>query len=366
MRCEEGVFYSFPLLWFIAISTVLAFLRSHIRRRVRENDRTMQALTLICPLKLRSFESSRQGTPFFPRRTFPLPPCSPPSRSPLPSPVLATPSVVPALRVFPLSPSLPHLTQLPPVVVRSLSLSRRVALSPALLGTSVLPLVLYHYLFFTFSLVLSNVFLPSYPTYRRIAVSLRLMFKLSLSLVRALSFPSFSFSLSRSLVRRTRVLLAPLTSIFLSPSIHIHVSTSFFFYPTVSSLARSSLLPRPNAWPKRKSVSLFSFLRTFTPVSPWRTNPTTFVEAVRDSQPNLRRRTLLAPTKPPPPLRALSTECFSRSLPSALLHTSFSLALTQSHLHPSTRKRTNPAGRYVSPLSSQVPLFRARCALFQF
>lgn len=171
---------------------------------------------------------------------------------------------------------------------------------------------------------------------------------------------------SHSLVRRTRVLLAPLTSIFLSPSIHIHVSTSFLFYPTVNSLARSSLLPRPNAWPKRKSVSLFSFLRTFTPVSPWRTNPTTFVEAVRDSQPNLRRRTLLAPTKPPPPLRALSTECFSRSLPSALLHTSFSLALTQSHLHPSTRKRTNPAGRYVSPLSSQVPLFRARCALFQF
>lgn len=107
--------------------------------------------------------------PFFPRRSFPLPPCSPPSRSPLPSPVLATPSVVPALRVFPLSPSLPHLTQLPPVVVRSLSLSLRVALSPALLGTSVLPLVLYHYLFFTFSLVLSNVFLPSYPTYRRIA-----------------------------------------------------------------------------------------------------------------------------------------------------------------------------------------------------
>lgn len=66
MRCEDGVFYSFPLLWFIAISTVLAFLRSHIRRRVRENDRTMQALTLICRLKLRSFESSRQGTPSSP------------------------------------------------------------------------------------------------------------------------------------------------------------------------------------------------------------------------------------------------------------------------------------------------------------
>lgn len=112
------------------------------------------------------------------------------------SPVLATPSVVPALRVFPLSPSLPHLTQLPPVVVRSLSLSRRVALSPALLGTSVLPLVLYHYLFFTFSLVLSerlSPFLSNIPASRS---SLRLMFKLSLSLVHALSFPSFSFSLS--------------------------------------------------------------------------------------------------------------------------------------------------------------------------
>lgn len=105
--------------------------------------------------------------PFFPRRTFPLPPCSPPSRSPLPSPVLATPSVVPALRVFPLSPS-PN--SAPPCrSTFSFSFSLRVALSPALLGTSVLPLVLYHYLFFTFSLVLSNVFLPSYPTYRRVA-----------------------------------------------------------------------------------------------------------------------------------------------------------------------------------------------------
>lgn len=241
---------------------------------------------------------------------------------------------------------------------RSVSCSLRYERAPS----RSLPLSLFHFL--PRSLERLSLFLSNIPASRS---SLRLMFKLSLSLVHALSFSFLpSLFLSHSLVRRTRVLLAPLASIFLSPSIHIHVSTSFFFYPTVSSLARSSLLPRPNAWPKRKSVSLFSFLRTFTPVSPWHTNPTTFVEAVRDSQPNLRRRTLLAPTKPPPPLRALSTECFSRSLPSALLHTSFSLALTQSHLHPSTRKRTNPAGRYVSPLSSQVPLFRARCALFQF
>lgn len=175
MRCEEGVFYSFPLLWFIAISTVLAFLRSHIRRRVRENDRTMQALTLICPLKLRSFESSRQGTPFFPRRTFPLPPCSPPSRSPLPSPVLATPSVVPALRVFPLSLSLsPSPNSVPPCrstfsfsfsPCRSVSCSLRYERAPS----RSLPLSLFHFL--PRSLERLSPFLSNIPANRSLSSS---------------------------------------------------------------------------------------------------------------------------------------------------------------------------------------------------
>lgn len=196
VRCEDGVFYSFPLLWFIAISTVLAFLMSHIRRRVRESDRTMQALTLICPLKLRSFESSRQGTPSSPAAPFlsrhaPLRPARrfllAGTRHPL---RCAGSSGFPSLSLSPSPNSAPPCRStfsfsFSPC--RSVSCSLRYERAPS----RSLPLSLFHFL--PRSLERLSPFLSNIPASRS---SLRLMFKLSLSLVHALSFPSFSFSLS--------------------------------------------------------------------------------------------------------------------------------------------------------------------------
>lgn len=292
----------------------------------------MQALTLICRLKLRSFESSRQGTPSSPAAPFL-------SRHALAAPFAASfvgtrhPLRRAGLRVFPLSLSLaPSPNSFPPCrstcffsfsPYRSVSCSLRYERTPS----RSLPLALFHFL--RRSLERLFPFSPNIPANRS---SLRLMFELSLSLVRVLSFPSFSFSVSRSLARRT-LILSRSPHICLSSSICIHSICKylFLFLSYGNSLARFSLLPHPNAWPKRKSVSLFSFLRTLTPVSPQRTNPTTFVEAVRDSQPNLRRRTLLAPTKPPPPSVPFPTNVlvvlflWLHSIPLSLSH---SLSLT--------------------------------------
>lgn len=134
--------------------------------------------------------------PFFPRRTFPLPPCPPPvplaasfagTRHPL---RCAGSSGFPSLSLSPSPNSAPPCRStfsfsFSPC--RSVSCSLRYERAPS----RSLPLSLFHFL--PRSLERLSPFLSNIPANRS---SLRLTFKLSLSLVHALSFPSFSFSLS--------------------------------------------------------------------------------------------------------------------------------------------------------------------------